>query len=45
MSFLKITDLYKSYGNVSVLKDINIEIDEGAFSSSSARLGAASLHC
>ncbi|ARY00947.1 sugar ABC transporter ATP-binding protein [Brucella melitensis] len=31
MSFLKITDLYKSYGSVSVLKDINIEIDEGGF--------------
>ncbi|KAA9369666.1 sn-glycerol-3-phosphate ABC transporter ATP-binding protein UgpC [Brucella sp. HL-2] len=31
MSFLKITDLYKSYGNVSVLKDINIEIEEGGF--------------
>ncbi len=31
MSFLKISDLYKSYGNVSVLKDINIEIDEGGF--------------
>ncbi|MFD1198804.1 ABC transporter ATP-binding protein [Brucella gallinifaecis] len=31
MSFLKITDLYKSYGNVAVLKDINIEIEEGGF--------------
>lgn len=31
MSFLKISDLYKSYGNVSVLKDINIEIEEGGF--------------
>lgn len=31
MSFLKISDLYKSYGNVPVLKDINIEIDEGGF--------------
>lgn len=31
MSFLKITDLYKSYGSVSVLKDINIEIEEGGF--------------
>ncbi|MBV2143188.1 ABC transporter ATP-binding protein [Falsochrobactrum sp. TDYN1] len=31
MSFLKITDLYKSYGSVSVLKDINLEIEEGGF--------------
>ncbi|MBC2885585.1 sn-glycerol-3-phosphate ABC transporter ATP-binding protein UgpC [Ochrobactrum sp. CM-21-5] len=31
MSFLKITDLHKSYGNVKVLKDINIEIEEGGF--------------
>ncbi|MCL7999078.1 sn-glycerol-3-phosphate ABC transporter ATP-binding protein UgpC [Brucella sp. 21LCYQ03] len=31
MSFLKISDLYKSYGSVSVLKDINIEIEEGGF--------------
>jgi len=31
MSFLKITDLYKSYGSVPVLKDINIEIEEGGF--------------
>lgn len=31
MSFLKITDLHKSYGNVPVLKDINLEIDEGGF--------------
>ncbi|PWL18698.1 sugar ABC transporter ATP-binding protein [Falsochrobactrum shanghaiense] len=31
MSFLKITDLYKSYGAVPVLKDINLEIDEGGF--------------
>lgn len=31
MSFLKISNLYKSYGSVSVLKDINIEIEEGGF--------------
>ncbi|UGY10281.1 ABC transporter ATP-binding protein [Phyllobacterium pellucidum] len=31
MSFLKIQDLHKSYGNVPILKDINIEIDEGGF--------------
>jgi multiple sugar transport system ATP-binding protein len=31
MSFLQIKDLYKSYGNVPILKDINIEIDEGGF--------------
>ncbi|MDR6432391.1 sn-glycerol-3-phosphate ABC transporter ATP-binding protein UgpC [Brucella pseudogrignonensis] len=31
MSFLKISDLYKSYGSVSVLKNINIEIEEGGF--------------
>ncbi len=31
MPFLKITNLYKSYGNVSILKDINLEIDEGGF--------------
>lgn len=31
MSFLKITDLYKSYGTVSILKNINIEIEEGGF--------------
>src|SRR5690606_8637767 len=31
MSFLKIENLYKSYGSVEVLKDINIEIDEGGF--------------
>jgi len=31
MSFLKITDLYKSYGAVEILKNINLEIDEGGF--------------
>lgn len=31
MSFLKITDLHKSYGNVEILKNINLEIDEGGF--------------
>lgn len=31
MSFLKIANLYKSYGSVEVLKDINIEIEEGGF--------------
>ncbi len=31
MSFLKITNLFKSYGSVSILKDINIEIEEGGF--------------
>ncbi|MEN5277124.1 ABC transporter ATP-binding protein [Brucella sp. TWI432] len=31
MSFLKISNLYKAYGSVSVLKDINIEIEEGGF--------------
>ncbi|MDT6941519.1 sn-glycerol-3-phosphate ABC transporter ATP-binding protein UgpC [Brucella pseudogrignonensis] len=31
MSFLKISNLYKSYGSVSVLKDINIDIEEGGF--------------
>ncbi|MBZ9657376.1 ABC transporter ATP-binding protein [Phyllobacterium lublinensis] len=31
MSFLQIKDLHKSYGNVPILKDINIEIDEGGF--------------
>jgi ABC-type sugar transport system ATPase subunit len=42
MSFLKISDLYKSYGNVSVLKDINIESDEAVFSFSLARLAVVS---
>ncbi|WOC14757.1 ABC transporter ATP-binding protein [Pseudochrobactrum sp. MP213Fo] len=31
MSFLKITNLHKSYGNVEILKDINLEIEEGGF--------------
>ncbi|MGH6862048.1 MAG: ABC transporter ATP-binding protein, partial [Phyllobacterium sp.] len=31
MSFLQIKDLHKSYGNVPILKDINLEIDEGGF--------------
>ncbi|MGO4450008.1 ABC transporter ATP-binding protein [Phyllobacterium sp. TAF24] len=31
MSFLQIKNLHKSYGNVPILKDINIEIDEGGF--------------
>ncbi|MCO4317143.1 ABC transporter ATP-binding protein [Phyllobacterium sp. 21LDTY02-6] len=31
MSFLKISNLHKSYGNVAILKDINLEIDEGGF--------------
>ena len=31
MSFLKITDLRKSYGAVEILKNINLEIDEGGF--------------
>lgn len=31
MSFLKITNLYKSYGNMEILKNINLEIDEGGF--------------
>ncbi|WP_378948770.1 ABC transporter ATP-binding protein [Mesorhizobium sp. ANAO-SY3R2] len=31
MSFLKISSLYKSYGQVEILKDINIEIDKGGF--------------
>ncbi|PWK71731.1 ABC transporter ATP-binding protein [Aminobacter sp. AP02] len=31
MSFLKISNLYKSYGQVEILKDINIEIDKGGF--------------
>ncbi len=31
MSFLKIDNLHKSYGDVDVLKGIDIEIDEGGF--------------
>jgi multiple sugar transport system ATP-binding protein len=31
MSFLSIKNLYKSYGAVSILKDINLEIEEGGF--------------
>jgi ABC-type sugar transport systems, ATPase components len=31
MSFLKITNLHKSYGQVDVLKDINLEVEEGGF--------------
>ncbi len=31
MSFLKITNLRKSYGALEILKDINLEIDEGGF--------------
>jgi multiple sugar transport system ATP-binding protein len=31
MSFLKITNLRKSYGSLEILKDINIEIEEGGF--------------
>ena len=31
MSFLKIQNLRKSYGNLEILKDINIEIEEGGF--------------
>ncbi|PRD42831.1 sugar ABC transporter ATP-binding protein [Phyllobacterium phragmitis] len=31
MSFLAIKNLYKSYGTVPVLRDINIEIEEGGF--------------
>ncbi|KQV38103.1 MULTISPECIES: ABC transporter ATP-binding protein [unclassified Rhizobium] len=31
MSFLKITDLRKSYGALEILKNINLEIDEGGF--------------
>ena len=31
MSFLKINKLYKNYGQVEILKDINIEIDKGGF--------------
>ncbi|KQY15198.1 ABC transporter ATP-binding protein [Rhizobium sp. Root482] len=31
MSFLKITNLRKSYGSLEILKDINLEIDEGGF--------------
>jgi len=31
MSFLKITNLRKSYGSLEILKDINLEIEEGGF--------------
>jgi len=31
MSFLKIQNLRKSYGSLEILKDINIEIEEGGF--------------
>ena len=31
MSFLKIQNLHKNYGNVEVLKDISLEIEEGGF--------------
>jgi multiple sugar transport system ATP-binding protein len=31
MSFLKITNLRKSYGSLEILKDINIEIEKGGF--------------
>jgi len=31
MSFMKITDLRKSYGSLEILKNINLEIDEGGF--------------
>ncbi len=31
MSFLKISHLRKSYGSLEILKDINIEIEEGGF--------------
>lgn len=31
MSDLKITDLYKSYGNVEVLKNVNLDIKSGEF--------------
>ena len=31
MSFMKITNLRKSYGALEILKDINLEIDEGGF--------------
>ncbi|MBY5406780.1 ABC transporter ATP-binding protein [Rhizobium leguminosarum] len=31
MSFLKITNLRKSYGALQILKDINIEIEQGGF--------------
>lgn len=43
MSFLKISHLRKSYGALEILKDINIEIEEGGFLVLSARPGAASL--
>lgn len=31
MSFLKISNLHKSYGTVEILKNINLEIEEGGF--------------
>jgi multiple sugar transport system ATP-binding protein len=31
MSFLKISNLRKSYGSLEILKDINLEIEEGGF--------------
>src|SRR5689334_19340237 len=31
MSFLQISHLRKSYGSLEILKDINIEIEEGGF--------------
>lgn len=31
MSFLEISHLRKSYGALEILKDINIEIEEGGF--------------
>lgn len=31
MSFLKISNLRKSYGDVEILKDINLEVEEGGF--------------
>ena len=31
MSFLKISNLHKSYGSLEILKDINLEIEEGGF--------------
>lgn len=31
MADIKITNLYKSYGSVEVLKDINLDIKSGEF--------------
>ena len=31
MSDLKITNLYKRYGNVEILKDVNLDIKSGEF--------------